>query len=809
MKTRALYLAVASTLVVLAGCKDDDLTTNPTPWHEGDDITFNVRAGFENEESTRPSRTLYTDDEYNVGDKTYERVEWVIGDQVRIYCEQANNPQNSSHWSDYQVTARTHPEKEKEDYATLDRLDGEGASLQWGSADQDHTFYAVYPSPGQNPYAGIDKNVVTGVIPAAQAPSEIEEGKTEDGKPLYDCKPNMDYAYMVAKSTVPAGGDRNVNLSFQSIATALELELIGPNLPNTSSAETITDVIISSYTENTNEEPVNINGAFTCDLDQTGDDGYPVCDMAESSEACNQINVSLVKGGKGIEMKDGYKIKLTVFLLPVEDLSKLRITIVSTKGRKTHNLVDENNTDITLKAHLKHLVHSIQIPEQMDASKWISQLNDNILLSQLSIPGTNASYSYTYEGNESKYFQAQTLTIQDQWNLGIRCFEITCDRQVEATGSLGDSKIQTSSVSDIKKTVDAAVTEISKMVTDNPTEFAIIILSYQPGDQARDGNTYASNFVNYFNKLTSINKKLFSPGLTVGEARGNIMFLFKPTSDGEDELTESTQSLINNKEFVSIIGWGSLHDKWKHRGYPVSSDNGHTTATTTMEYSMLQENTSSKTVPTFKLPQKGTADYTYETNNNFTAWVQEWPRVVEKDFTKVISTYSNYHLWVKWAESYKEKLDDAKLTFDKAINDRSNVSSIYINSLAGYFIDEGISEIKQQTPAYEYTGKQHTYGDWGGSYGDLETFSNRINGDFYTYVLKKANSEDGSAGITGPMGIVLMNRVGNEAVPGSMYMPNVVISNNFKFPLLTSESTGGTTSKTNGNTYQQGGNAIR
>lgn len=799
MKTRALYLAVASTLVVLAGCKDDDLTTNPTPWHEGDDITFNVRAGFENEESTRPSRTLYTDDEYTVGDKTYERVEWVIGDQVRIYCEQANNPLNSSHWSDYQVTARTNDGENKEDYATLDRLNDEGASLQWGSADQDHTFYAVYPSPKQNTYAGIEKNIVSGEIPAAQAPKSIEM-ETEDGKPLYDCKPNMDYAYMVAKTTVAAGADRNVNLSFQSIATALELELIGPNLPNTSSAEIITDVVISSDSE-------NINGAFTCDLDQTGSDGYPLCDTAESADARNQINVSLIKDGAGIEMREGYKIKLTVFLLPVKDLSGLKITLVSTKGRKTHSLValvDGSYNDITLKAHLKHLVQNIQIPDQMDASRWISQLNDNILLSQLSIPGTGNSYSYQTTKTPSKYYQAQTLSIEEQWNLGIRCFEFTTSLAKEQNvTNMGNCRLVSNSNANdnYTETVGDVVTSIHGMLEKHKNEFAIIILSYQP-QGTRDGRTFLEEFTTYFDQL-SYGTALLSPDLTVDKARGKLMFIIRPTSDGEDVLSHSDLNNVANKDFVVVDGWGSLFDKWKQRGYPVTTNLGHESGTgvITMEASMTKAVDYGSSEPSFSLLTKGDPDYTYVSNKSYNLWVQEWARVVERDFSKKLGTYSqnrkSYDFWVKWGESYNEKLADAKLTFTKSIEDKENKTMFYINSLCGFFIDE----TKEDTYRPLVTLPNGTE-DWGSSYGDIETFSNRINGDFYTYVLDQGST-------TGPMGIVLMNRVGNEAVPGSMYMPNVIVSNNFKFPLLTSESTGGTTSKTNGNTYQQGGNAIR
>ena len=96
------------------------------------------------------------------------------------------------------------------------------------------------------------------------------------------------------------------------------------------------------------------------------------------------------------------------------------------------------------------------------------------------------------------------------------------------------------------------------------------------------------------------------------------------------------------------------------------------------------------------------------------------------------------------------------------------------------------------TPAYK---------GWGVTYGNLLTFSERINEDFYKYVLSKSNTQ---GSLSGPVGVVMINRVGTTEA--STLMPNVIISNNFKFPLLTKETAG---EKTNGNIYQNGGSAIK
>ena len=90
--------------------------------------------------------------------------------------------------------------------------------------------------------------------------------------------------------------------------------------------------------------------------------------------------------------------------------------------------------------------------------------------------------------------------------------------------------------------------------------------------------------------------------------------------------------------------------------------------------------------------------------------------------------------------------------------------------------------------------------EWGVTYGNFDTFSKKINNDFYRYVLSKSNTQ---GSLSGPVGVVMINRVGSD--DASRMMPNVIISNNFKFPLLTKDPSAG---KTNGNTYQSGGDAI-
>lgn len=782
MRTRPLMGALVSTAILLAGCQENDIVKPKETWHKGDNVEFRVRAGYENN-GGNDTRTVYTGETYEFGGKTYERVDWVEGDQIRIFCKEAQNPAEGVNYSDYKIVR--HENAAGKDYGYLERVNPNG-SLQWGDPSKKHTFYAFYPSPAKNSQLEMSDNWAKGVLPMEQTPRRIT---TTDDK-NYVAEPNMDYAFMTAKAVMEPGSSNEVNLSFKSMVTALELELEGPDQQTVE----LTDIRISSDTE-------NLTGPFTCDLDKVATDGYPDCTILSTTDDRHTVNVSLVdEKGKPFSLSSGQTLKVTVFLLPLDDYQALKISLQTAKGIKSHDLTAKDGSPMIIKSHLKNFVRKIQVPSNFTANQWLSHMNSNVLLSQLSIPGTGNSYSYKYSGTDTENFKAQALDIAGQWNLGVRVFEVTTGLNKNfGQGGL----IISNNLDPLSNTVEDAVREVYKMLKENPNEFAMMIISYQPTG-GRDGNKFVTNFLNWYDQLdihTSGYTALFRPGLSIGDVRGKMMFILRPTSEDEDVLSDATRATIADKDFLVVEGWGSLQDKWKKRGYPVTSQVG-TAGAGTMEENMMMVNDSKTTPPPFNnLLTKGEANYTYQTNQKFSAWVQEWPRVVEQDvevFLYRTGTYGFYkYYWAKWKGSYSEKLQDAKDTFAKTVEDKNNQSSVYINSLCGYFIDKN----KPVTckPVNNMSGGGMS--QWGVTYGNLITFSERINEDFYKYVLSKSNTQ---GSLSGPVGVVMINRVGTTEA--STLMPNVIISNNFKFPLLTKETAG---EKTNGNIYQNGGSAIK
>ena len=104
MKKNYIYLMLAVLAFCTVGCTDE-FETQTTVKTTGEEILFGGTASYELNEKlgakANTTRTIYTGEQYVENGKTYEGVNWVKNDQVRIYCPQAANAK----YADYTVTA--------------------------------------------------------------------------------------------------------------------------------------------------------------------------------------------------------------------------------------------------------------------------------------------------------------------------------------------------------------------------------------------------------------------------------------------------------------------------------------------------------------------------------------------------------------------------------------------------------------------------------------------------------------------------------------------------------------------------------
>lgn len=912
---RLSALLCAMTLLVTSCSKNilDEPVIDPAL--NGTEIQFGSRAGFEN--ANPNTRTAYSGEEYYVGGAKFERIDWVTNDQVTIYSPEAGGL-NPAH---YKVTQASVDENgagnDEYDEGYLTKLMDGG--LQWNTAKTEHTFYAMYPSPLQLPTGiqnlvrldysnGVKINAYIsneqhsqGVVAYDANDEEVDLSAADAAAKVkrYEVKPDMRFAYMAAKNTVNTG-TADVTLDFVPVVTALRIELFLPeSYKDGDKVVTSPDTSIGYVQLNCN----GIAGAYTADLTKDdNEDGYPDCENAD--DAVNSIGM-LINGNDNlpITLKANQSLCFTVFVRPGADINLKDIKVsfgLDPMSIRTKRLGTDATTNV-IASLKKTSITGLKLPQKTSTitltyDKWMSQIKDETKISELSILGTGGSFSADYKNSDAANFRQQTLPVfaerdadgnitkMGQWEMGVRAFEMACDRPQGSTEgspkSLDGQPIRINKTSMGNWTIGSALRELLDKVTSNEysTETAMAIITYQSEgatyDYIRANNRHTLIFAkalkNLYNTLiTEQNGKykdkiiLYSPETVLYDeakpeksARGKLMIVCRvnqrdegePTDGNANELSAAKYfgdgtatnpgSLYNweraKKEFENIPillvnGCGTAKDRWKARGYQVSTD-GINFATpwdilsdgslsplnksTSMEAHLrdvyytdgiqdgetwlggnpyYKDNGNQLVTPNMAYIKKNASQHNYGTNMSYGIWYQDWARVVDLDYIRTKNGVVRDNFYVQkgqypthgwhdteklksnsypcWPESYTEKLADVKATFVKSISlNADDRKYVYINSLSGYLVD----------PAIQMSWTQFGYGSnnlsWdGGTQGNIQALAEKLNPAFGGYVREKISAQ----GERGATGVVLMDYLSSDPAAGASYfMPSVIISNN-------------------------------
>lgn len=831
MKKNSYLIPLLGTamLLAIAGCSDDEMIqqgNNNRP--QGKGIVFGASASYVGNANSRTAYGNYSQDGAS------QEIIWESDDRVEIYSPESPTKQQV----EYQI-ANIQADEGDAYLAAYNNQDG----LQWSSDKATQNFYAVYPSKASmtnqemaNRYVSFENGVLKGFIPTNQQNTISKES----GR--WVATPNMDWQYMVAHTTgftVPAEGegDGGVSLAFKPLVTTLEITLVGPSSP-------LAQMNIEA------PEGTTIMGRFSCDLTNWDNaDEAPACVAEQTGTTNNYVTVNLYDdNNQPLQLDPGEEITFNVFLLPVENLTGLKVRIAGfNTASRTMALNDGasegvEGTPIVLTPHKKTRVR-IAAPNigEDETNQWMGGLNDNVLVSQLSIPGTANSFSYNYSGTASTKWKTQTANIDEQWDAGIRCFELVCG-EVSGGGNLGSSILlcNRNAIGNITfgQAVDQIWTKIQESKDDkgNPTEFAIIIPSYDsntghPSDHSGVDN-FAKGLNTFYDDHTEYSYETFTRELTVGQARGHLIFIARITSEEDRGYTLPTPH-----QGTFVDEWGSLKDNWERRGYAVNGTRVNNWATSvndrnSVEYYMHSEynrNYGTNNNGNITAPEPDGSSLvgqpTLETDFVHTgqrsgggegrAYIQDWQRVVPRKGTYSGSElrpgsfylgYDNgrrdYHYYY-WPESLTEKETNIWDTFMASIKGNSQEGGgdmFYINSLDGFFVDPSIE--KSYRP-YVSSGTWGVGLSDGGTEGNILAYANYINNWFYNEILSY-----GVTNIYGPLNIILMDYV-YDGTDGGDRLPSTIINNNFRFPLLTGDG-GSTTLPSNADaSYSNGGNVIK
>lgn len=499
------YLGIALA-ACLSSCSDDSLDNGKTvvnPVQTGDEIIFGSSLS---DNTDMESRTEYGD-RTATGVPVYWSSDEEKPDTIAIYCMQSSQP--ADHLVKYIVTPS---ESNQAVAASVDKLDPNAAGLQWGDCSTPHRFYAFYPAGAVK---GTDDEDATGQItaniPVTQQVQEwrtVEAGASEslEGKKTYFGLPNMDYAYMYAYNEVTPEDmeGSTVDLKFKNLVTVLDITVQGPQ----SGTATITNINVDAVE---GSQPI-LTGDFKCDIRAAKTDGTVVCTPVGSfNEERGRISIPCYdkKSGQFIQLGPDELLNVKAYIIPQDEKNtvvkqSLRVTVSLLNGAPCKKTLE--TADVT-----PHKINRVILPklEVGGTNYWMSSLDPDIYVSELSLPGSKFAYATPDNGVTVRNFQDATIT--QQFTSGVRAFIVQTagyaeytrrggrythndsgkdDLYVTVNGNILQKNGKNVTIEDVLAELKACIDEAEKAKGKSNNEYVVVQLTFE-------GNPCNSNHGNF------------------------------------------------------------------------------------------------------------------------------------------------------------------------------------------------------------------------------------------------------------------------------------------------------------------------
>lgn len=809
--------------LLLAGCSDD-LDNKPVVLPvSGDEIEFGAASGGFTDVNPE-SRTIYdvpagsTFDNYQL-----LNIKWQYGiDQVRVYCPEGADGFRTA---DYTVKEATDASSGT---STGFLVKNGETGVRWGDTGETHNFYAFY-SLGK-----IDEGLQTGTtvkatIPTGQEGGELKtynnKGEEDENGTFKVITPDMTFCMMAGKGTWNPGTDKNVALTFKPIVTVLDVLVNGP-----SDVEFMNIVSISVRSKSGK----NIVGTFSYDV-KSGKYDFSATDG--SNTATSIATVQTVINGNPVKLEKGHQLNVKFFLLPrgldyyiKDDLVVSVLTEGGVVYSKTISGTSTSGGDGVLGAGLITRIKTPKLGGQ-EANNWMSQIPDNALFTQLSLPGSKNSFAYRVDAGYdpqtglSKFYQAlpplginATVETTTQFDEGIRVFDVhlNIDRRTPVVYAGGANVSPQITLETVLNTLRDKVNPNNETAS----ECAVVFLNY-----VNDGYTVSEWLPMVMDALDSWNSSnggiltTLDQNTTMGDVRGNVAVIINlQTSDRPEG--SAPVNYINN--FSTSVQNTSIVSA------PYSS--GATVRIQNLQQCNNPEITSGETPYVYKGEGIGLVPYfiTRENKLDGTSFnLIETKRNLMKELNREIAR-GGQHLYINDLSGFcvtKNASSTGYLNYDAyvcedywAFGTRYRWSSVDgesggpIYDYANFPLDEsdyvGVSSSAERPEASSnYLGKKWlvTAGNDLGNGGNTCLFAELFNGE----AVAEYSSLIGD--LRQPLGIVLMNFAGVATVDASnrsyavqgIRLPGLIMMNNFMFPLKTGTTTTRSSSDTS---YSKEGN---
>ena len=388
-------------IIGLASCVNDN-TTGGKPLPKGTEFDFGT--------DTNLSRTYYDPEDVANPNATYWKIFWNYQDpldQVYIYSPQAMTGRQQAAYTVHGV---------KDQYSATATKNSE-IGIQLSDANT-YDFYGMYPAQNVKANSGSGHSL-SATMPIFQTASTTEIMNSENPVSNLETSADMNSALMIAKEADFMPSTQNnakVNLQFEPFASMLNVTVNGVEQSNFNYKVLITSIII--------EADAPIAGDFTYNYDTKaitfGENAsnFIQIDTKFKDAAGNQI---------GVPMGTDSKLNVRAFMIPNPNVKSLKVKVVTSASQtltKTLNMANFKESQI----HFAKLPKIDASNLKFDYKIWLSQLDPNIYLSEISMPGSALTFSYKLSED---YQKTQTLNLKEQFENGIRVFQfhVTNDGQ--------------------------------------------------------------------------------------------------------------------------------------------------------------------------------------------------------------------------------------------------------------------------------------------------------------------------------------------------------------------------------------------
>ena len=455
-------MVVLVVAVAAGGCHSDNVDApSVNVVQTGDEITFGTALP----ESGIETRTIYGTPDY---EKREFPVYWVDGDEIAIFCPQVSNP--PSKLVHYTIGVSGSQMNTAE---TVTKIGDAG--LQWGPDDL-HKFYAFYPA------SYVQGTETTGLfhlnVPVTQQPLSFYT----DSQGNLQAETDPDLAFMYAyrgqkKSNTPEGTD--IDLRFKPLSTILEIVVQGPH---SGDAVTLTSINVETL------DGTPIVGDFTAQIEPGSDEeesytSKVTCTTTSEGVVTDNLSIPCSWTDESgtrqfVKLEAGKKLYVRAFMLPTEtemDSRNIKVTVATTKGPLYKTLVS-GGTSFQIQPHKVNRVTLPNLTTDYTVNYWMSSLDPDTYLTELSIPGSKLT-------NDSSY---QTTSIEQQYKDGVRSFilHVKMERRRTGGGLFNPEYEYWLNVDGANITLKQAMSNIATYLKDaedaktNSLEFAVVQLTY-------------------------------------------------------------------------------------------------------------------------------------------------------------------------------------------------------------------------------------------------------------------------------------------------------------------------------------------